>query len=299
MSALTKDAVTSVVRRARPLASTRGRTLTRLGAEAFRLRLVAEEELDTSVFNREFPAITVEQASALSAEAVKIEDFAWRGAFDFCRFDDDVERAEPLESIAIRGDDAVGVACEVMTRYQRLLPRRNRASATATFDAVLDAHAALYDRSDPLSKADHDHALDTWQWTLRLEPDASVEVQIAALLHDVDRLDAEPHERIEHRARDREGAIASKLGERAFAMLGGLGLSREHARRVRDLVGRHEDPARDAEILLLEGADALSFLSLESCRYADHFGLAQTRRKVAYAIGRFTPEARARSRSFA
>ena len=47
---------------------------------------------------------------------------------------------------------------------------------------------------------------------------------------------------------------------------------------------------------LPEGADALSFFSLNSSGYADYFGAEQTRRKVAYSWNRMRPPARAKLR---
>ena len=303
MSSLVKDSATSEVRRARPLASTRLRSAL-LGAPAFSLRIVAEEELDASVIEREFPSSRVEQTGSVGKEDVVIDDFAWRGSFDFCRFDEAIERADPLASIAIRGDDAVGVACEVMTRYQRLVPRRNRASATPLFDAVLEAHARLFDPSDPLAKSDHDHALDTWQWLLRIDPEASFPLQIAALLHDVDRLESEPHERIEHRARDREIAVGEG-GDRSLALLTSAGVSSADAAREEFSAPAVEVRLEEAELryqafkeaLLLEGAHARidirtlqDWLRLASLERRAIEQVAKAARMLAVLDGDLTPQ---------
>lgn len=290
MSALAKDTAAGDIRRARPLPP-RAKPVAPRAAGTFQLRLIAEEELDAAVLEREFPTIRVERGAPGSGDTITIDDFAWRGSFDVGRFDEVIERADPLVSIAIRGDDAIGVACEVLARYQRCLPRRNQASSSALFDAVLDTHARLYGAPDPLAKADHDHALDAWQWVVRLEPNAGIAAQLAALFHDFDRLAGEPHERIEHRARDRE-ATASGVGDRVYELLVGTGVAASDAARTRELVGRQHVSPGDPDVLLVDDADALSFLSLQSCRYADHFGLAQTRRKVAFTVGRLRPIAR-------
>ena len=134
--------------------------------ELSRLRLVADadEELETSTIEREFPTVAIERAESCEKGDLVIDDFAWRGAFDFRRFDEAIEHARPLERITVRGSDAAGVACEVMARYQRLVARRNAASSTPLFDAVLEAHASLL---GPV-RSDLEHAIDTWQWMLRL-----------------------------------------------------------------------------------------------------------------------------------
>ena len=66
------------------------------------------------------------------------------------------------------------------------------------------------------------------------------------------------------------------------------------AARVRDIVASHERRGRDAEVDLLNDADALSFFSLNSPGYADYFGPEQTRKKVDYTLRRLGPRARAR-----
>lgn len=261
--------------------------------EIVRLVLVADEdeELDTSTFTREFPTITVERAERCAADDLIIDDFAWRGAFDFRRFDEAVENARPLSHVVVRGSDAAGVAIEVMARYQRLVVRRNEASSTPLFDAILEAHASLFDPSSPVLRADLEHALDAWQWMLRIAPNIGLAPQIAALFHDIDRLDGEPQERVEHRAhRVLDDPQAKRAGERALAILRGVGVEEEVAARASDLVAGGVCSEPDA--LVLDDADALSFLSLMSPRYADYFGLAQTRRKVSFTLGRLGPVAR-------
>lgn len=257
--------------------------------ELSRLRLVADadEELETSTIEREFPTITVERAETCEKGELVIDDFAWRGAFDFRRFDEAVEHARPVERITVRGSDAAGVACEVMARYQRLVARRNAASSTPLFDAVLEAHASVFSAVKP----ELEHAIDTWQWMLRLDPEIGLAPQIAALFHDLNRLESDLHERIEHRAhRALDDAQAKRGGDRALAILRGLGVEEDEAQRVRDLVGGYAQAEHEA--IVLDDADALSFLSLMSPRYADYFGLAQTRRKVAFTLGRLAPAAR-------
>ena len=274
---------------------TRRRPRAALEPELRLLRLVADpdEDLDIASIAREFPTVAVERSEQALTGGLVIDDFAWRGAFDFRRFDEAVDHARPLRAVSVRGNDAAGVASEVMSRYQRLVVRRNAASANTLFDAALEAHASLFDTALPLVKAELEHALDTWQWILRIDPDAGLAVQLSALFHDIDRLESDPHDRIEHRAhRALDDVQAKKGGDRALAILRGIGFEEEDALRVRDLVGGRVQADRDAA--LLDDADGLSFLSLMSPRYADYFGLAQTRRKVAYTLGRLGARARER-----
>lgn len=178
---------------------------------------------------------------------------------------------------------------QLTTRYQRLFTRRNRHSECASFDALLSRHAALHDRTKPLVRADHDHALDVWQWTLRLSPDASLALQTAALFHDIERLVSEPDQRIEHNAPDYL-AFKQRHAARGADMVGeivrALALEEATSREVVRLVERHEQPAGDPELDLLNEADALSFFALNSPGYLAYFGPEQTQKKVAYTLGR-------------
>ena len=70
------------------------------------------------------------------------------------------------------------------TRPERFLGRRNALSAGPLFERILAGHRGLHDLQKPLGKADHDHALDSWQWAIELDPDAGLALRAAALFHD-------------------------------------------------------------------------------------------------------------------
>ncbi len=276
------DVVAQVSRRAKPLP--RG-AVRRHEPQLREVRLVADvdDELDTSALEREFPTIRLERVETRDPQDVVFDDFAWRGAFDFQPFDERMEEVCALGRVAVRGSDAAGVALELLARYQRLVLRRNRASSTALFDAVLDVHAVLLDEAG----VERDHALDTWQWLLRLDPDAELAPQIAALFHVTEFVDRGAHERLEHRPsriRDQDTSVAA--GERVHAILRSVGLELHVAERVQTLLSGRA--SGEPEARLLDDADGLSFLSLLSAPYADHFGLAQTRRKSTHTLSRLS-----------
>ncbi len=210
------------------------------------------------------------------------------------------QRRGELELLCAAGE-APAVALQVLTRYQRYVARRNAASAAPELDALLARHRAAFALDRPLVRADYDHALDTWQWLLRLRPSASLAAQLAALFHDVERLAAESDERVEHLAAD---YAAFKLrharagAEIAAGMLTELGVGREVVARVAALVAGHDAPGAahggDAELAALEDADALSFFSLASPGFVDYHGQAHAQRKIGWALGRMSPAARAR-----
>ena len=262
-----------------------------------RLLLDATGHDDLGTLPVEFPTLRIGPLGAAPVPVdVVVDARAWRSAPRFDAFDEAVER-RVADVVAIRGEGAAAIAGEVVTRWQRFVDRRNEASIGPAFDAVLRIHAGLHDTTKPLVKADRDHALDTWQWMLRLEPKVGLAAQLAALFHDVERLESEPDRRVEHHAPDHQAfkdAHARRGAELASAALREAGVSEDVIERVRALIASHErrdvDPAGD----LLNDADGLSFFSLNSPGYLAYFGADQTRRKIAYTLGRLGEEARRR-----
>jgi hypothetical protein len=198
------------------------------------------------------------------------------------------------------GEELPRKAREILTRCQRWMDRRNNASRGELFDRVLSRHRREHDLAKPLVRADYNHALDTWQWALRLDPGADLAIQLAALLHDVERLATEADARIEHRADDYQAfkdSHAALGAEMAGSLLEEAGVDAETRRWTARLIASHEHAAAPGDpdagaIALLNDADALSFFSLNSVGYLDYFGPEATRRKVAYTLRRLRPEAR-------
>jgi hypothetical protein len=253
---------------------------------------------------RELPTARVVRIDpGARARGASLEAAAWRAqSIDLWALDRAIDkRAEGgvslVDLVAPPGDDLPALALEVLTRCQRVLARRNAASATPLFDRVLASHAALYDDPRPLVVADRAHTLDAWQWTLRLDPDASLEVQAAALLHDVDRLGREGDSRTEHRAADyaaEKRAHAERGATIAAAVMRGAGAPASVEERVAALVARHEDAGASDDARLLADADGLGFFSLNAAGYVDYFGLGQARRKIGHTLARLSLGARAR-----
>jgi Domain of unknown function (DUF4202) len=224
---------------------------------------------------------------------------AWRDdGFDFWAFDRRLDelaaRGEPLRVTAPAGE-AAEIAREIAIRAQRLRPRRNRASAGAWFDRVLAAHRALHDLTRPLVRADLDHAIDAWQWSLRRDPDAPAAVQLAVLLHDIERLASEADARIEHRAPDYQAfkdAHARSGAQIARGVLERAGVATELAGEAAALIAVHERASEQPALIALNDADALSFFSLNSPGYLAYFGPDRTAAKVAYTLARMSRAAR-------
>jgi hypothetical protein len=223
---------------------------------------------------------------------------------DLWTFDARIDAAAQAGPFALRietddAEDSASAAAEILTRYQRFARRANELSTTALFARTLDAHRALYDLDKPLVKADYDHAIDTWQWILRLDPRAGAAVQLAALFHDIERLVTEADERVEHRAADYQAfkdAHAAEGARMTRAALLGLGWDEGTSGRVGAMIEKHERASGDPDLALLNDADALSFFSLNSLGFLNYYGPEHTARKVAFTLGRMRPAARERLR---
>lgn len=253
----------------------------------------------------EFPTVTIVSAglSAADDRCVTVDLAAWTAPFaDTGVLDRHVEAAHAQGAFGLRvvGAGAARACVEILTRYQRFVARRNRASKGALFDRVLARHRALHDLAPPPVRAELDHALDAWQWLLRIEPDAGLAVQAAALFHDVERLESEALARFEHRAANHDtfkDVRARRGAAIARAILAGAGVGAAELDRIAALVEAHQCPADDAELALLEEADALSFLSHDSAGFVDACGSAHARLEIGRALRRLGPRGRSRLRS--
>jgi hypothetical protein len=230
---------------------------------------------------------------------ISAAEWARRDA-DLLAFDEVVHRGEDSTDrldllIALRldaSDEEERAVAEIGNRYQRLVPRRNHASQGRRWRAIMERYRSLHQLSQLRPRGDHDHGLDAWQWLLRLEPEASLELQLAALFHDIERQTSEPSEPSEQDAPDYarwKKAHAERSAAMLEQVLPGLGLDRWQLGRTAELVGQHEDPGGDAELQLLNDADALSFFALCSWGFARVFGAQHARRKARHTLGRMSP----------
>lgn len=233
-----------------------------------RIRLVvrgpAPSEAELAPLKAELPALRVEVEGACGICDAIIDCSAWATSPSFADFERAV-RESSSDGISVRGAcrNAVQTALEIGTRFQRLGARRNEASATAVFDAVLRARAGI---------GEHDAARDAWQWTLRLDANASLVAQLGALFVDLD-----------------DDVDAPLRAERVldFAGVDDLTIARVMAVLERDAHAADAGAAR-----LVDDAAALSFLALGSDRYADVHGAAEARFEVDTALRAMSRAAR-------
>lgn len=252
----------------------------------------------------EFPTVTVVPAgpSAAAERCVTVDLAAWSAPFaDTGGLDERVEAAHAQGAFGLR---VVGGASrgylELLTCYQRFVGRRNRASRGALFDRILARHGALHDLALRPVRAERDHALDAWQWLLRLDPDAGLAVQAAALFRDVERIESEALARFEHRTSSPDVFLSGRARRGAAiarAILAGAGVTGSVLDRVAALVEAQGRPVEDAERALLDESAALSFLSQDSAGCVDACGPAHARLEIARSLRRLGPRGRSRLRS--
>lgn len=217
-----------------------------------------------------------------------------RGALDLPELDDridDLAAAGPF-AVEVRGEPA-DVAAEVEVRCQRWSGRRNGAIPQEVLTRLLARHRDLHPADMPLVRADYRHALDVWQWVLRLDPEAGGAVQLAALFHDVERVFTEAEVRSEQTVSaydDYKARHAARSAAVTARVLEEEGCDAALRARTAELVAGHDQPGKadNAEAALLEDADALSFFSLNSSGYLRYYGVEQARRKAAWTLARLS-----------
>lgn len=257
----------------------------------------------------DFPHIPIALTGEVGRGNIVISEAAWYdGVSDPARWDEQMAGLVLRPAwVYVRADleggdtvDTVDTIAQVLTRYQRFAPRTNELSRSAAFARALSAHRQLHDLEKPLVSADYDHALDVWQWVLRLSPGASLALQLGALFHDIERLFTEADERVEQHAPDYQAfkdAHARAGAEVAERIVRASGLGEAVASDVKRLVERHEVSSPDAphgEPSILGDADALSFFSLNSSGFANYYGARHTQMKVRYTLRRMSGPARQR-----
>ncbi|WP_426756875.1 DUF4202 domain-containing protein [Myxococcus sp. Y35] len=243
---------------------------------------------------REFPSVQLAPLSAgRGARVLRLDASEWNApSFDPMAWDGRIlDAAMSTEWLAFHLEGAsrealVVAALEILTRYQCLIARRNPASSTSLFSRLLARHRSLHDLRHPDVRADFYRAMDAWQWTLRLRPDADVPVQAAALL----RAPEQPTGAAQAlRAFDRVHPVRG--ADRAVQVLEEAGADDTLCRRVRELVTSAGPPGNaKRDMALLDAAGALSFFTRDASAYFRETVPEHRRRHVARVLAALQPE---------
>jgi predicted metal-dependent HD superfamily phosphohydrolase len=235
-------------------------------------------------------------------DRVEVDAAAWtRGEIDPTGLDDRIDTAAeggPFAVAILDETDAPGasadqVAEDLAVRCQRWSGGRNAASEDPELARLLLRHRDLHLLDKPLLRADYRHALDVWQWVLRLDPEAGAAVQLAALFHDVERIFTEADSRGEQAVVDYDDYKARHAERSALVteeVLREQGTPPDLRSRVAELIAGHDQPSHidSPEGELLEDADALSYFSLNSSGYLKYYGAEQARRKIGWTRARLS-----------
>ena len=138
------------------------------------------------------------------------------------------------------------------------------------------------------------HADNTLEWLLRLEPNASKALQLAALGHDIDRaIEEEKVRRTDFDDYDAFKAAHARHGaELLRPILTACGVAQDVVDKACRLVEVHEvggDPCSD----LLKDADSISYFDVNLPLYYQREGWAETQRRSLWGYRRLTERAQA------
>lgn len=154
---------------------------------------------------------------------------------------------------------------------------------------LYDEIVGLLDLADLDREASH--GINTLDWVLRINPDASLALQIAALGHDIER-SVSPRYRREEFTDHAEYKKAHS--ERGAEILGGIlnkhNLEQSVIEEAVELVKLHEvGGTEDADVL--RDADSISFFDNNLEFYIGYKGLEEAKRQVEYKFGRCSSRA--------
>lgn len=139
------------------------------------------------------------------------------------------------------------------------------------------------------------HSISTWKWVLKLKPEASVSLQIAALGHDIDRsVEGNPvnfqqsaFKRYDEYKRHHSMTSAKIM----YRLMVESGFDNYTSKKVKNLVEHHEHGKR-GDVKILTEADSLSFFEYSIPRYMRTHTLQQTRDKIRFMYCRLSSPAK-------
>jgi len=140
---------------------------------------------------------------------------------------------------------------------------------------------------------DAGHAENTLYWLRRLDPQAGVALQLAALAHDIERARQDRFQRHQFADYDSFKQAHADLGAQITdQILSEAGVSGEIRQDVSLLIRRHETGG-DAQSDLLKDADSLSYFDHNLPLYYAREGYEETLRRARWGYERLSSRARA------
>ena len=99
--------------------------------ELVRLRLVGDDDIDTSMVEREFPTVRIERTSHCDPSDIIVDDYVWRGAFDLRTLDEKIEQA--TDALTFAGSYKVVFLAFPLEAYGTAADKADLVGRTLTF----------------------------------------------------------------------------------------------------------------------------------------------------------------------
>jgi hypothetical protein len=158
------------------------------------------------------------------------------------------------------------------------------------FDLIREAIKNIIDNSE--IGTDPEHSISTHKWVLKLCPNASEELQIAALGHDIERgvnprvgkknFGSYEEYKVEHMKRSSE-----IIGE----LMRKFDYSEDSVLKVQKLVGKHEIGGNEETDYLMD-SDSISYFESNIILYYKRAGFERTKFKIKYMYTRASERAK-------
>ncbi|MBN1290692.1 MAG: DUF4202 family protein [Candidatus Latescibacteria bacterium] len=137
------------------------------------------------------------------------------------------------------------------------------------------------------------HSINTLEWLLKIEPEADIALQIAALGHDIER--AIPERKISAANFETFDAYmeahAQNSADILMEIMKECGLHQELADEIAFLVSRHETGGGE-RLNILVNADVLSFFQVSLPLYFDRKGPDITKRRMVWGYKKLSADSR-------
>jgi len=153
------------------------------------------------------------------------------------------------------------------------------------------------DVTDPfLLKSDPLHSKAAHEWVLKLDPNASEVLQIAALFHDIDRafkdrsIKQEDYPKDQYERYKRDHSINS--AKIAAEYLEDADFPKDLVSIVSELIINHEIGGNNPELQTLMEADSLTFFSVSIYFYLEDRGKEKTKKKIVFMYNRLPEKAK-------
>jgi len=144
------------------------------------------------------------------------------------------------------------------------------------------------------SEIDEDklHSISTWQWVLKILPNTNMELQIAALAHDIERgVKPRENQRENESYDDYKKRHSKRSADIMKKILIKNGIEANSTKKIVDLILNHEIGG-NKEANVLQDADSISFFDIGIPSYLKRKGEDKTKAKIKWMFSRCSAQAK-------